>query len=83
VIILADADGADGIFGPGMNPDHPGSSSAFTTEGNLNAEHAKKRLRTTQRPSKQSWISWPVCASPRGANTSKIGAGTQRFLFSH
>jgi len=30
-------------------PDHPRSCSAFTTEGNLNAEHAKKRLRTTQR----------------------------------
>jgi hypothetical protein len=56
VIIVADADGADGIFEPLMNPDHPGSSSAFTTEGNLNAEHAKKRLRTTQPPSKQSWI---------------------------
>jgi hypothetical protein len=31
------------------HPDHLRSCSAFTTEGNLNAEHAKKRLRTTQR----------------------------------
>src|SRR5262249_5868958 len=35
VIIVVAADGADGIFGPRMNPDHPGSSSAFTTEGNV------------------------------------------------
>jgi hypothetical protein len=33
------------------HPDHPRPCSAFTTEGNLNAEHAKKRLRTTQPPS--------------------------------
>jgi hypothetical protein len=31
-------------------PDHPRACSAFTTEGNLNAEHAK------QPPSEQSWI---------------------------
>jgi len=37
-------------------PDHPRSCSAFTTEGNLNAQHAKKRLYTTQPPSKQFWI---------------------------
>jgi hypothetical protein len=37
VIIVADADGADGIFGPRMNPDHPGSTSAFTTEGDVDA----------------------------------------------
>jgi hypothetical protein len=35
VISVADADGADGIFGPRMNPDHPRSSSALTTEGDV------------------------------------------------
>jgi hypothetical protein len=36
VIVGADdADGADGIFGPRMDPDHPGSGSTFTTEGDV------------------------------------------------
>jgi hypothetical protein len=36
VIVGADdADGADGIFWPGTDPDYPGSSSAFTAEGNV------------------------------------------------
>jgi hypothetical protein len=35
-MVVADpADGADGIFGPRVDPDHPGSSSAFTIEGNV------------------------------------------------
>src|SRR6516164_1216659 len=50
--IVADcADGADGhgdVFGPRVNSDHPGSSSAFTAEGNLDAQRPKERLRTTQ-----------------------------------
>jgi hypothetical protein len=37
-------------------PDHARACSAFTTEGNLNAEHAKKCLCATQPPSKPSWI---------------------------
>jgi hypothetical protein len=37
VIIVADADGADGIFWPRTNPDHSGSSSTFTTEGDVDA----------------------------------------------
>jgi hypothetical protein len=48
VIVMADdADGADGIFGPRMNPDHPGSSSAFTSEGDVDAQYPKECLRTT------------------------------------
>ena len=38
VTVVADAaDGADGIFGPRSDPDHPGSSSTFATEGNVDA----------------------------------------------
>jgi hypothetical protein len=48
VCVADDADGADGIFRPRMDPDHSGSSSAFTTEGNLNSPYSKERLRTTQ-----------------------------------
>jgi hypothetical protein len=36
VCVADDADGADGIFRPRMDPDHSGSSSAFMAEGNLN-----------------------------------------------
>jgi hypothetical protein len=38
VIVIADgADGADGIFRARMDPDYPGSSSPFTTEGDVDA----------------------------------------------
>jgi hypothetical protein len=63
MVIADDADGADGIFWPRMDPDHSGSSSAFTTEGNLNSPYSKERLRTTQaapRPRGGSWANlWP------------------------
>ncbi len=51
-----DADGADGIFRPRMNPDHPCSGSAFTTERNLNTPYSKERLRTTQAASDASGL---------------------------
>src|SRR5262249_48914168 len=49
VIVGADdADGADGIFGPRMDPDHPGSGSTFTTEGDVDAQHPQDCLCTMQ-----------------------------------
>jgi hypothetical protein len=35
IVVADDADGADGIFGPRVDPDHPGSSSTFTSEGDV------------------------------------------------
>jgi hypothetical protein len=37
IVIADDADGADGVFRPRMDPDYPGSSSPFTAEGNVDA----------------------------------------------
>jgi hypothetical protein len=37
------------------HPDHPRACSALTTEGHLNAERAKKRLRSSTR--RQHWQS--------------------------
>jgi hypothetical protein len=37
IVIADDADGADGIFWPRTDPDHSDSSSAFTTEGDVDA----------------------------------------------
>jgi hypothetical protein len=49
LIVVADtADGADGLFGARADPDHPASSSTFTTELNVNAHDPQERLRTTQ-----------------------------------
>ena len=46
---IADAaDGADGIFDRRAHPDYSLSGSAFTTEGNVDAERPKKCLRPTQ-----------------------------------
>jgi hypothetical protein len=41
-----------------MDPDHPGSSSAFTAEGKLDAQCAKERLRATQ-----SFWDWRITAA--------------------
>jgi len=41
-----------------MNSDHPGSSSAFTTEGDLDAQRAKERLHTTHAAGADFWASW-------------------------
>jgi hypothetical protein len=45
---LQGADGADGIFGPRIDPDHPASSSTFTSEGNVDTQYPQERLRTPQ-----------------------------------
>ena len=58
IFVANDADGADGIFGPRVDPDHPGSSSAFTTEGDLDAQRAKERLHTTHVAGADFWASW-------------------------
>jgi hypothetical protein len=51
VIVGADdADGADGIFGPRMDPDHPGSGSAFMAEGNLNTRTRRSVCAPRKRP---------------------------------
>jgi hypothetical protein len=47
-LTIAGADGADGIFERRAHPDYSASGSAFTTEGNVDAERPKKRLRPTQ-----------------------------------
>jgi hypothetical protein len=63
MVIADDADGADDVFWPRADPDHSGSSSAFTTEGDVDAQYPKERLRTTQaapRPRGGSWSNlWP------------------------
>ena len=44
MVIADDADGADGIFWPRTDPDHSGSSSAFTTEGDVDAQYPKENV---------------------------------------
>src|SRR6516164_7812881 len=79
--IVADcADGADGhgdVFGPRVNSDHPGSSSAFTAEGNLDAQRPKERLRTTQSAGECPGVLRPSWGPAREAGIRQIGAGTQ------
>jgi hypothetical protein len=48
VIVADGADGADGIFGTRTDPDHPGSGSPLTDEGDVDAQYSQERLRTTQ-----------------------------------
>src|SRR5262249_51652595 len=48
IVIADDADGAASIFWPRTDPDHSGSGSAFTTEGDVDAQYPKECLRTTQ-----------------------------------
>jgi len=65
---MADAadgtDGADGIFGPRVDPDHPGSSSAFTTEGNVDTQYPQERLRTTQSAGEDARVLRPSRGRP-------------------
>jgi hypothetical protein len=69
VCVADDADGADGIFRPRMDPDHSGASSAFTTEGNLNTPYSKERLRTTQAASRPRGGSWAnLCEAAANLN---------------
>jgi hypothetical protein len=77
VIIVADADGADGIFGPRMNPDHPGSSSAFTTEGNVDTQYSKEWLRTAQAAGEGPRVLRPSRDPAREAGIRQVGASTQ------
>ena len=54
------ADGADGIFERRAHPDYSISGSAFTTEGNVDAERSKKCLRPAQVASEDSRILGPT-----------------------
>jgi hypothetical protein len=69
IVIADDADGADGILWPRMDPDHPGSSSALTTEGNVDAPYPKECLRTTQSAGEFPGILWPSRGPAREAGT--------------
>src|SRR5271166_5048098 len=80
---IADAaDGADGIFERRAHPDYSASGSAFTTEGNVDAESPKKCLRPTQVPGQGARIfgpAGPVACLPRAFNTNpqKIGGAAR------
>jgi hypothetical protein len=79
VLAVADAaDGADGIFGTRVDPDHPGSSAAFTTEGNVDAHYPQERLRTTQSAREGPRVLRPSCGSAREAVTRQVCTGTQQ-----
>jgi hypothetical protein len=54
------ADIADGIFARRANPDYSISGSAFTTEGNIDAERSKKCLRPAQVAAEDSRILGPT-----------------------
>jgi hypothetical protein len=77
IVVADDADGADGIFGPRMYPDHPISSSAFTAEGNPDAQCPKERLRATQVAGEGTRRLRPSRGVAREAGTRQIGPGTQ------
>src|SRR6516164_1259695 len=71
------AGGRGGVFGAHVNSDHPGSSSAFTAEGNLDAQRPKERLRTTQSAGECPGVLRPSWGPAREAGIRQIGAGTQ------
>src|ERR1700730_8832714 len=83
------ADGADGIFERRAHPDYSASGSTFTTEGNLEAEPAKKCLRPTQVAGVGARIfgpAGPVTCLPRAFNADpqKIGsAADPRAALAH
>ena len=81
-MVIADdadgADGADGVFWPRTDPDHSGSSSAFTTEGNVDAQYPKERLRTTQSAGEFPGALGPSRGSAREAGTRQGCTGTQK-----
>jgi len=79
IVIADDADGADGIFWSRMNPDHPGSSSALTTEGDVDAQYPKECLRTTQSAGKFPGTLGPSCGPAREAGTRQGCTGTQEI----
>jgi hypothetical protein len=59
IVVKGGADGADGIFGARTDPDYPISSSAFTTEGDVDAYCRKECLCTTQATSEFPGILGP------------------------
>jgi hypothetical protein len=81
VIVIADdadgADGADGIFGPRVDRDYPGSSSAFTTEGNVDAQYPQERLSPAQPACEGPRVLGPNRGAARKAEIRQGGAGTQ------
>jgi hypothetical protein len=77
IVIADDADGADGIFRPRMDPDYPGSSSPFTAEGNVDAQYPKECLRTTQSAGEFSGTLGPSRGPAREAGTRQGCASTQ------
>jgi len=77
IVITDDADGADGIFWPRTDPDHSGSSSAFTTEGDVDAQCPKECLRTTQSAGKFPGTLGPSSGPAREVGTRQGCAGTQ------
>src|SRR5262245_50083800 len=78
VIVIADgADGADGIFGPHVDRDYPGSSSAFTTEGNVDAQYPQERLSPAQPACEGPRVLGPNRGAARKAEIRQGGAGTQ------
>jgi hypothetical protein len=56
------ADGADGIFQRRAYPDYSASGAAFTTKGNVDAEHPKKCLCPAQMPSESAGVFGPAGA---------------------
>ena len=82
VIVIADdadgADGADGIFDRRTHPDHPASGSAFTTEGNFDAQRPKERLRATQAAGERAGIFWPAGAAPSRCRHCRRSAPARR-----
>jgi hypothetical protein len=77
IVIADDADGADGIFWSRTYPDHSGSSSALTTEGDVDAQYPKECPRTTQSAGKFPGTLGPSCGPAREAGTRQGCTGTQ------
>jgi hypothetical protein len=78
VIVAGAADGADDIFGPRVDPDYPGSCSAFTGEGNVDAQDPKELLRATQAAGECPRILRPSCGPARGSITRRVDTGCRR-----
>ena len=81
-IVIVIADDADGIFRP-TDPNHPGPSSAFTTEGNVDAHYPQECLRTTQSAREGPRVLRPSCGPARKAGSlqplfGESGRGVRR-----
>ena len=73
MVIADDADGADDVFWPRADPDHSGSSSAFTTEGDVDTQYPKERLRTTQAAPRPRGVLGPTSGPARGGRELECG----------